>query len=192
MRVSVERNGQIFERRILPFIRKTKDVFGGEVKVALIGVAPSVEKIEKVRYNPFRSLYMGAKKLWNLTRVTYKALWSMATGRMSLKDSVTGPIGIFIITEQVAKMGFVYLLNLLGILSASLAIFNVLPLPVLDGGNIIFLALEKLMGRPLSMKTQEVIANAGWGLIMLLIVFIFYNDIMKFGIVEKAMKLFKR
>jgi len=192
MRVSAERGGRAFEKDIAPIVRRTKDIFGSEVKLALIGVGPAAEKMERVRYNPAASLYMGAKKLWGLTRLTYKALWAMATGRMPLKDSVTGPIGIFIITEQVAKMGFVYLLNLIGILSASLAIFNVLPLPVLDGGNIMFLALEKLMGRPLSMKMQELIANIGWGIIIVLTVFIFYSDIVKFGIFEKVMKVFKR
>lgn len=192
MRVSIERNGHLFEKEIMPVVRKTKDIFGSEVKLALIGVAPSIEKIEKVRYNPLLSLYMGAKKLWSLTRVTYRALWSMATGRMSLKDSVTGPIGIFMITGEVAKMGLVYLLNLIGILSASLAIFNVLPLPVLDGGHIFFLGLEKIMGRPLSQKTQEFIANVGWGFIILLMVFIFYSDIVKFGIIEKVIKVFRK
>ena len=135
---------------------------------------------------------MGARKLVQLTAITYKALWSMVIGQLSVKESMTGPIGIFMITGQAAKMGFIYILHLMGILSASLAIFNLLPLPILDGGHIIFLALEKLRGKPLSLKAQEAVANVGITFLILLTVFIFYNDIMKFGIADKVTGLFKK
>lgn len=134
---------------------------------------------------------MGGKKLLDLTCLTYKALWSIFTGRLSFKESVTGPIGIFIITEQTAKMGLLYLFHLLGILSASLAIFNVLPFPVLDGGHILFLIVEKVRGKPLSSKAQEMIANIGVSALIVLTIFIFYSDIVKFGIIGKIVKLFK-
>jgi regulator of sigma E protease len=135
---------------------------------------------------------MGLKKLIDLTTMTYKALWSILVGRLSVKESMTGPIGIFIITGQAAKLGLIYIVHLMGILSASLAIFNVLPLPVLDGGHIIFLAIEKIRGRPLSTKAQENIANFGVAILVLLTVFIFYSDIIKFGIFDKALRAIKR
>jgi regulator of sigma E protease len=105
---------------------------------------------------------------------------------------MTGPIGIFVVTGQAAKMGLVYILHLMGILSASLAIFNLVPLPILDGGHILFLIIEKFRGRPMSNRTQEMIANIGVALLVLLTVFIFYNDIIKFGIAGKITGLFKR
>lgn len=191
MRLSVERAGRISDIEIKPMVRETKDIFGNKTRIALVGIAPS-QRIESVRYGPIQSLYMGFKKLMQLTYVTYKALWSIVVGRLSLKESMTGPIGIFVITGQAAKMGLVYILHLMGILSASLAIFNILPLPVLDGGHIIFLAIEKLRGRPLSIKTQERVTNLGIAFLVLLTVFIFYSDIIKFGIFDKVIKIFKR
>lgn len=191
MRLEIKRGAKYVEIKLKPVVRTTKDIFGKEIRLALIGITPS-QKIENVRYGFFRAIYMGGKKLANLTYVTYKALWSIITGRLSLKESMTGPIGIFMITGQAAKMGFIYILHLMGILSASLAIFNLLPFPILDGGHIIFLAVEKLRGKPLSVKTQEIIANVGVSLLILLTLFIFYSDAVKFGIFEKAMGMFKR
>ena len=150
------------------------------------------QKIEKIKYGPVQSLYMGFKKLVQLTFITYKAIFLIVTGGMSLKESMTGPIGIFIITGHAAELGLIYIFHLMGILSASLAIFNMLPLPVLDGGHIIFLALEKMRGKPLSLKTQELITNLGVSFLILLTLFIFYSDMSKFGIFEKAAGFFKR
>lgn len=190
VRLSVERNGMVFERQMLPVVRRTKDIFGKEVTIAMIGIAPST-RIEPVRYGFPRFFYMAFKKLTVLTAITYKALWSIMTGRLSVKESITGPIGIFVVTTQAAKLGSIYILHLMAILSASLAIFNMLPFPVLDGGHILFLAIEKVRRRPLSMKTQEYITNTGVALLILLSVLIFYNDIVKFGIAEKAFRFFK-
>lgn len=191
MELSVERSGTVIGIKIEPIIRKTKDLFGNETTIALVGIGPS-QNIEKVRYGFFKSIGMGFNKLIQLTVITYKALWSILIGRLSLKESMTGPIGIFIVTEQAARLGFIYIFHLMGILSASLAIFNVLPFPVLDGGHILFLAIEKVRGRPLSLKAQEIIMNIGVGLLILFTIFVFYSDIMKFGIADKAMKLFKK
>ena len=191
MTLSILRGSSLVEIRIAPTVRSTKDIFGKEATVALIGVGPS-QNIERVRYGFFAAIGMGFNKLVQLTAVTYKALWSILIGRLSLKESMTGPIGIFVITGQAAKLGLIYLFHLMAILSASLAIFNFLPFPVLDGGHIMFLALEKLRGKPLSLKAQEIITNMGISLLVLLTIFIFYNDIIKFGVVDKIIKLFKR
>jgi len=191
IKLTVESSGTVRDAEIMPLVRQTKDIFGKEAKIALLGIAPS-QKIEKVKYDFFTSFYMGGKKLVQLTALTYKAIWSMCIGRLSVKESMTGPIGIFIITGKAAELGFIYLAHLMAILSASLAIFNLLPLPVLDGGHIIFLALEKLRGKPLSMKTQEAITSAGVVFLILLTIFIFYNDMLKFGIFSKMAGIFKK
>jgi len=191
MMLTVDRSGKAFDKEIAPTVRKTKDIFGTEVKIALIGITPS-QTIESVKYGFVKSLCMGGNKLIQLTAVTYKALWCIITGRLSVKESLTGPIGIFVVTGQAAKMGFIYILHLMGILSASLAMFNILPFPILDGGHILFLGIEKLRGKPLSVKAQEAIANVGVTLLILLTVFIFYSDIIKFGVMGKVAKIFHR
>jgi regulator of sigma E protease len=189
--LTVMRGGKALNRSVSPVVRRTKDIFGKEVTIALVGISPS-QKIEKIKYPFGRAIYMGAKKLVDLSAITYKALWSMAIGRLSVKESLTGPIGIYVITGQAAKMGLIYLFHLMGILSASLAIFNMLPLPVLDGGHILFLAVEKVRGKPLSVKAQELIANAGVAFLIILTVFIFYNDLAKFGVMGKIAGIVKK
>jgi len=188
---SLVRNGKDLEIRMKPVIRETKDIFGKKTSITLVGIAPS-QKIEKVKYGFFQSFEMGFKKVVDLTVITYKALYAVFTGKLSVKESMTGPIGIYVITGQAAKMGLIYIFHLMGLLSASLAIFNLLPFPVLDGGHILFLIVEKLRRKPLSQKTQENISNIGIAFLILLTVFIFYSDIMKFGIFDKALKFFKR
>jgi regulator of sigma E protease len=130
--------------------------------------------------------------LLTLTYITYRALWASLTGAVPFKESVTGPIGIFYITGQAARLGFVYLLHLMGVLSASLAIFNLLPVPVLDGGHILFLVIEKIRRKPLSRKLQENITQAGLMLLICLMLFVFYNDFMRFGILAKITGLFQK
>jgi len=191
IKLTIEKNGKISDVEIQPVIKDVKDIFGKHTKIALLGIAPS-QKIESVRYGFFESFSKGFKKVIDLTAITYKAIWSIATGSLSVKESMTGPIGIFIITGKAARMGLIYLFHLMAGLSASLAIFNLLPLPVLDGGHILFLFVEKLRGKPLSVKVQENIANIGVGLLILLTVFIFYNDIVKFGIFDHIGKFFRR
>ena len=191
MKLSIERGGKVIEKEIRPTTNKVKDIFGKETTISLIGIKPS-QNTYKVKYGFFQSFKMGFKKLIQLTCITYKALWMIVTGKLSFKESMTGPIGIFMITGQMARLGLIPLLNLIGVLSASLAIFNVLPLPVLDGGHIFFLVIEKLRGKPLSLKTQEAIMNVGVSLLILFTLFVFYSDIVKFGIADKAMKLFKK
>lgn len=189
--LGIERKGSALEIGIKPTVRQAKDIFGKEVRVALVGIAPS-EKITKVKYGVIESFGMGAKKLTQMTYITYKAIWSILIGRVSVKESMTGPIGIFMITGKAAELGFIYIFHLMGVLSASLAIFNLLPVPVLDGGHIIFLALEKLRGRPLSVKAQETVTNIGVSALIFLTIFIFYNDMLKFGIFSKVAGLFKK
>jgi regulator of sigma E protease len=189
--LSLERGGKAIEMKVKPVVRASKDIFGNETKIALLGITPS-QKIGKEKYPFPQCVYMGGQKLLQLTAMTFKALWSIVVGKLSMKESLTGPIGMFVITGQAAKLGLIYILHLMAILSASLAIFNVLPLPVLDGGHMLFLVLEKLRGKPLSLKTQEVVINIGIAFLIMLTVVIFYNDIIKFGIFNKLAKIFHR
>ncbi|MBM3251534.1 MAG: hypothetical protein FJZ11_01960 [Candidatus Omnitrophica bacterium] len=132
------------------------------------------------------SIIQGTKRLFFMTALTYKALFMMLTGGVSLKDSVTGPLGIFFITGKAAEQGIVYLLHIMAILSMSLAIFNLLPLPVLDGGHLFLLAIEKIRGRPISQTADDWVSRLGLGFIIFLALFVFYNDLVKYGIIEKV------
>ncbi|MDD5432772.1 MAG: RIP metalloprotease RseP [Candidatus Omnitrophica bacterium] len=172
-------------------IRETKldDQLGSKRKVGLLGITP-FDEIVKVRHGFFESFVLSLEKTWFLTEMTYKGLWRMVTGKLSVRDSVTGPLGIFDITSKAAKVGLIAILQLVAVLSISLGIFNLLPLPVLDGGHIFLLGIEKIRGKYLGVKAERVLSQTGFVLIISLALFVTYNDIMRmFG--EKIVKFFK-
>lgn len=185
--LTVDRRGRRIDFVITPQVKEMKNIFGQQQKIGLIGIRPVGETV-MVRENIGRAIYLSGQKLVFITVITYKALWLMATGAMSFKDSVTGPVGIFYITAEAARTGFVYLLQIIAILSASLAIFNLLPIPVLDGGHILFLIIEKIRKKPLSVKVQERITQVGIAALITLTVFAFYSDFSRFGWLEKITK----
>jgi regulator of sigma E protease len=104
----------------------------------------------------------------------------MITGRLSFFESTSGPIGISYITFKVVGMGLIATLHLIAVLSVSLAIFNFLPFPILDGGHILFLGIEKIRGRVLSLKTERIITHVGLTFIITLVIIVSYNDILRF------------
>ena len=187
----VNRDGVETVVQVTPKSQEMNTLFGSKKKISIMGIAPS-DEIVYVKYDFIKSIYMGAEKLWTLTYITCRALWASVTGAIPIKESMTGPIGIFYITGQAAKMGLVYLLQLMGVLSASLAIFNLLPVPVLDGGHILFLAIEKIRKKPVSVKMQENVTQVGISLLIVLMLFVFYNDFIRFGIFEKLSHFWKK
>jgi regulator of sigma E protease len=156
----------------------------------LLGITPFDEVI-KVRHGFFKSFFLSFKKVNSLTLMTYRALGFLVTGRLPMRESMTGPLGIFFITSKAASLGFIAVLHLMAVLSLSLAIFNLLPLPILDGGHIALLGLEKLRGRPLMIKTERLINKFGVVFMVFIALFVTYNDIIKnFG--DKISRFFIR
>lgn len=174
----VVRNNQEIEFNIPIKEKVFDDQLGQKRSLGIIGITPFDEIIE-VKHGFFESAYLGVKKTINLTLMTYQGLWMLFSGKMSMRDSMTGPLGIFFITSKAAKLGLVALMHLIAVLSVSLAIFNLLPLPILDGGHLFLLGLEKLRKKALGLKTEEVINKIGFTLIISLAVFVTYNDIIR-------------
>lgn len=185
----VERGGGDFEVTITPQAREVETIWGKKVEVGLIGIKPS-DEIVKVRYNLGEALIKGTRNLIQMTLMTWRALFYIIVGTMSFRESVTGPLGIFVIATNAAKMGFSAVLHVIGILSMSLAIFNLLPLPVLDGGHIFLAGLEKIRKRPLNPKIEEVANNIGLGFLIILAIFIFCNDLIRYGYWDKLLSFF--
>ncbi len=189
IRLSILRNDQEFDIDVNIKAKQVNDILGQKHNVGLVGIRPAPDVVI-LRHGFWKSFSLGLNKTWELTELTYKALWRMLTGRLSFKESVTGPLGIFYITSEAAHIGFIAVAHLLAVLSISLAIFNLLPLPVLDGGHILLLAIEKIRGRALSLKAEQIVSNVGFTLIICLAVFATYNDIMRlFG--DKISGFFK-
>lgn len=154
------------------------DIFGRPVKATLIGIGHS-DELEFVRHGFFKSIEMGARMTWNITALTYRAIGYMLTGALSIK-TIGGPIMIFAETGKAAKMGMSYLLWISALISVSLAIFNLLPFPVLDGGHVLFLAVEKIRGRPLDRKVQDTIQQVALALLIAFVLVVTWNDLMRF------------
>ena len=177
--LNIERNNKDIVIDIVPDMHEVTNIFGQTISRPMIGIAPKNE-IEAVKYNPIQAIYYGGKKLGTLTLMTYKGLWLMITGGMPLKSSAVGPIGIAHFIKDAANLGIVPLLFVMAYVSMALAIFNLLPFPVLDGGHIVFLFIEKVRKRAVDIKVQEVIMNIAVILIISFALFVSWQDLLKF------------
>lgn len=156
------------------------DSLGEKRKVALLGVTPDLEEIVRVRNGPIKAFALSIEKVFDLTAMNYKALWAIVTRKISMRESATGPLGIFYIASKAASLGITAVLHLIAVLSVSLAIFNLLPLPVLDGGHLVLLAVEKLRGKALGLNAERIISQVGVAVIVTLALIVTYNDIIRF------------
>ncbi len=130
----------------------------------------------------YRAIYEGFIYTFNLMWLIIQALgmllWQLIShGKVS--SDITGPVGIYQITGQAAKMGFIYLVNLTALLSINLAIINILPFPALDGGRILFLIIEKIKGSPVSQRVERAVHSAGFVFLILLMLLITVRDVIK-------------
>jgi len=189
VKLSVVRNGSPYTFLVSIKEKSTDDLLGKKHTVGLIGITPS-DNTEIVRHGFFTSAGFALEKTWDLTVLTYNAIWRMLTGQMSMRESVTGPLGMFYITSKVAQLGIIAIIHFMATISISLCIFNLLPIPVLDGGHIFLLFIEKLKGKSVSAKLERVVTQAGFALLIMLVVVVTYNDIVRlFG--ERIVKLFQ-
>lgn len=176
----VERNGGTLTFNVEGRTEVERDIFGKPVKMTLIGVGQSQEA-EFIKHGFVESIGMGARTTWNITALTYRAIGYMFTGTLSIK-AVSGPIGIFVETGKYAKMGLSHLLWISAVISISLALFNLLPFPILDGGHILFLAIEKIKGRQLDRNVQDKIQQVAMALLIAFVIVVSWNDIARFFI----------
>jgi len=184
----VKREDELVMISVTPRVEETETPLGEKKEVARIGVRPEGELLF-IKHNVFEAFVLGSKKLLYLTAMTYKSLFYMSAGKISAKEAVTGPVGIYHITKGAASYGFVAVLHLMAIISMSLAIVNLLPFPVLDGGHIVLLAIEKIRGKPLPPKVEDAIQRTGLVILFSLFIFIILNDFSRYGYWDKMAKL---
>jgi regulator of sigma E protease len=177
--VDYERQGVIKTVSLIPI--PTQE---GAQKVGKIGAAPQVDDalladyLTEVRYGPLDALWQGAKKTWEMSAFTLEMMGRMVLGQVSIKN-LSGPLTIADFAGQSAAQGWVSFIGFLALVSVSLGVLNLLPVPMLDGGHLMYYVSEVLTGRPVSERVMEWGSRIGMGLLLLLTSFALYNDLQR-------------
>ena len=139
----------------------------------IIGIVPVSEK------NIVKAIANGPSATWNMAKSMYSGLYSLITGKVSAKE-LSGPVGIVYLINKGISRGFATVLYLTSLISLNLAIINMLPLPALDGGRLLMVIIRRLTGKAISSKVEGVIHAVGLGLLLLLTIYVTWNDIVRF------------
>lgn len=147
-----------------------------------------------VAYPWYEAIYRGALATYSVTLAIFEAFGRMLAGLLGIGAAapvdVTGPVGIVYLTKQMSDLGLAYLLQFAGLLSINLAIINILPIPALDGGRILFVLIEKLKGSPVSRRVEGMIHQVGFALLLLLMLLVTLRDFATFNLLDKLGGLF--
>ena len=177
------REGTEISIPIVPKLVDTKDYLGNSVKKRIIGIklfAPGKE-LQKKRMGPSKAIYYSFKEVWFVSTTSLNYLGKMFVGSADTSQ-LGGPLRIAKITGQVAEYGIIPFLSIMAYISISLGLINLFPIPMLDGGHLMFYFFEKILGKPLSQKTQEFFFRIGLFLLISLMFFATFNDLREFGI----------
>jgi len=175
IKLTIERKGKTITVVVPPKIRKTKNIFGEEKEVRMIGITASQE-IVKQSVGPIKAIGMGFQRTWEIIYLTFVSIAKIIE-RVIPAKTIGGPIMIMQMAGQQAKEGVVNFVLFMALISINLGILNLLPIPVLDGGHLFFMFFEVIFGKPLSVRKMEIAQNIGLALLILLMVFAFYNDL---------------
>jgi len=175
----LKRNGAVAQITATPALKEVKDIFGNSHRVGQLGIQYTARPEDRITtpVGFLESLKIGAEQVWFIITSTFKFIGSLFGGVGNAGD-VGGPIRIAQLSGQAASLGFHFLLQLCAGLSVSIGLLNLFPVPLLDGGHLLFYAVEAVRGRPLSPKAQEMGFRIGLGLVLMLMVFATYNDIL--------------
>jgi regulator of sigma E protease len=163
---------------ILSFPIRPKVVKDKEKTIGLIGISPQPRDMILKRYGPFKAFLWGGRKTLMFTKLTIEVLWRLLTRRISPR-TVGGPILIFQMAGPAAKSVTAFMFFIAN-LSIPLAIINIFPIPILDGGHLLFLGIEAIRRKPLGARARDLAYRAGLVIIIMLMFFVFYNDISRF------------
>ncbi|RJG00866.1 RIP metalloprotease RseP [Noviherbaspirillum sedimenti] len=174
LRMRVLRGSQELELTVTPLAREQNGKTFGQIMVE-IPVAPEMVTASS---SPLAALGKATQRTWDSSVLTLKMLGKMLIGELSWKN-ISGPLTIADYAGQTARIGIISYLSFIALISISLGVMNLLPIPVLDGGHLLYYSLEVLTGRPLSERVGEIAQRAGMGLLMALMVMAVFNDIVR-------------
>jgi regulator of sigma E protease len=178
MDVTVTRDGAETHLTVTPRKTQTQNIFGESIQAWLIGISPQGTTVT-VRHGFFEGAWLGLSRTYEVTRLTILGVIKLIE-RAIPSDTIGGPILIAQMAGEQASLGMMNVLLFVALLSVNLGVLNLLPIPVLDGGHLMFLAAEVVRGKPVSIRVREVAQQAGLFVLLALMAFAFYNDIMRF------------
>jgi regulator of sigma E protease len=176
--VVVERRGETVPLTAVPDLKEQDTPFGKQ-RIGLLGLQASRDKadLKTITYGPLGALRAGVEETWYVVERTFDYIGKLVVGREST-DQLSGPIRIAQVSGQVAHLGGLGgLISLVAVLSVSIGLINLFPIPLLDGGHLLFYAIEAVRGRPLSERAQEIGFRIGLAIVVMLMLFATWNDI---------------
>jgi regulator of sigma E protease len=175
LEIEIDRGGMRMTLKATPALTEIKDNFGNVHRIGVLGITGA--RGEPVRVDPVTALKLGVEETWFVVERTLSYIGGVVVGKESA-DQLGGPIRIAQVSGQVATAGFVALIHLAAVLSISIGLLNLFPIPLLDGGHLLFYAIEAARGRPLSDRAQEYGFRIGLAIVLLLMIFATFNDIL--------------
>lgn len=179
--LTVDRNGESLNLPVSPRETELKDIFGGKVKVRTIGVLPDEHNPKAavwIKVPPAQIPQIAARQCWNIVEASLTYLWRIVSYRAD-PSQLGGVIGMAQMAKSAASDGFYDLISLVAFISVSIGLINLFPIPLLDGGHLLYYACEGVLGRPLSEKTQDVGFKLGLALVLGLMIFATWNDLVR-------------
>ncbi|MFB2552145.1 RIP metalloprotease RseP [Ensifer soli] len=176
--IGIERGGEFLDLTMVPERTELTDEFGNKMEVGLIGIVTNQEagNFRVIEYGPVEAVGQGALQSWHIVTGTFNYLWNLVTGHMKA-DQLGGPIRVAQASGQMATLGVAAVLQLAAVLSVSIGLLNLMPVPVLDGGHLVFYAVEAIRGKPVGPRTQDIAFRIGFAMVLMLMVFATWNDI---------------
>jgi len=177
LNLKIRRNNDLVSLTVTPEKKKVKDLFGQDMEVGLIGIKPSGSTFTR-KSNPVESVINSAKRTWELTVLTIVSVIKLIQ-RVIPMNTIGGPIMILQMAGEQASLGILNFFVFMAIININLGVLNLLPIPILDGGHILFLGIEAIRKKPLEEKIVSIAQRVGIAIILLIMVFALYNDILR-------------
>jgi regulator of sigma E protease len=178
LNVTVEHDGVQRVLKATPALKEVKDNFGNVQRIGILGITRSMaaEDLKVHPVDPLQAVWMALQETWSVIDRTLNYIVGVLSGREAASQ-LGGPIRIAQMSGQVASFGFIPLIQLAAVLSVSIGLLNLFPIPLLDGGHLLFYVIEGVRGRPLSERAQEVGFRIGLAIVLMLMIFATFNDI---------------
>ena len=177
LEIKILRNNEEIIKKIQPVLSKSKDMFGNDVEVPTIGIVSN--KLESKKLNLFESFIQANKTVYKMCKDTLVVIGQMIIGERNA-DGLGGPLKIAKYSSQSFEGGLFVIIYFMALISANLGLMNLLPIPVLDGGHLLFFVIEMIMRKPIPENIQEKLLKVGFGILIFVMIFATFNDIKGF------------